>query len=165
MATTILYPICPVCGQNVRSLEWLKTIGQRPVSIACESTFARRSIERRDLRLGEVASSDAVQVVGADLDGKPVFAAAGGRTAPDGWAVRLKRALVRAASTLGFEIVDPDGESEDAALGLSDPELTPEEFAAEAREYLAEAEAAVESARLELELRRKEVIEIGKGRE
>jgi len=149
--TTVLYPGCPLCGQNILSPEWLKTVGERPVSIAHVAVFGRRSIERRELPLGERAPDEAVTVVGHNEHKRAIFHPAGGRAAPEGWPEQLKRAFVRTAAALGFDLIDKN-----AQHGLDDV-LRFEEFMARAHEYLAEAEAQVRGAEEELEFRRKEV--------
>jgi hypothetical protein len=132
MSRLVLYCGCPLCGQNVKTLEWLKGISDRPISIAHIARFARRSIERRELSLGEAAPDEAVVTIRVDGQDKPVFAPAGGMLAPPGWSELLRTQLRRAANALGFQLSEQPN--------LNDPQLTKREFQALARSYISEAE-------------------------
>lgn len=123
------------------------------MSVAHELTYSQGRIDRRVLALGERASHGAFVVDRVDDSGDPVFAAAGAREAPDGWVPQLKRALVRAAIALGFEV---SGNVNEDAPSLHDAS-TREEFEALSKDYITDAERALEEARAELELRRREV--------
>jgi len=148
----VLRPACPVCSQTLRANDWIDTVGTRPISIAHEIRFARQTIERRELALGEEASPDAYVVKAVDSKGKPVFELARGREAPDGWPEKLSRALVRAAEALGFRV---ERAEDDPGQRLRDAKG--DEFESEAAVYLRDAERALEEARAEVDVRRREV--------
>lgn len=136
----------------MRANDWIETVGTRPVSIAHEIRFARQTIERRELALGEEASSDAYVVKSVDGRGKPVFELARGREAPDGWLEKLTRAIVRSAEALGFRV---ERVEEDPGHRIREASNT--EFEREAATYIRDAERAAEEARAEVEVRRREV--------
>lgn len=143
MPRTVLRPACPVCGQTLRSNDWMRTVGVRPIAVAHELYYARQFIDRRDLAPGERASRAAVVVVSVDEKGNPRFAPANGRIAPDGWLERLRLALDRAV-----EVVDSLDDDDSGSLAGAENR---EDFEERSKRYIAEAEASLAARKREVE--------------
>lgn len=153
----MLRPACPVCGQTLRANDWIETVGEQPISIAHEIRFGRRTIERRALDIGEESSPDAYVVASLDARGKPKFAPARGREAPEGWREKLRYSFKRAAVALGFRVEEVDAGDPAEKLRGAESDI---EFEREAAAYIREAQRDLDEARAELDVRRREVTQM-----
>lgn len=101
----ILYPACPVCGQDVRNPRWAEGVGKHKLRIAYEHNMKQRFVGRRDLEIGERSIYGAVAVAQVAENGKCTYRSAERELAPPGWIEKLEYAMKRAAEALGWKLV------------------------------------------------------------